>query len=52
MKTVKSKTSLETELEIPNKKTKTALTEHREMKKNKKKYKRYSSFSELLNDIK
>ena len=39
-------------LEIPNKETLEALSEYQEMKTNKKKYKRYSSFSNLLEEVK
>ena len=37
---------------IPNKDTLEALNERQEMKTNKEKYKRYSSFNELLEEIK
>ena len=39
-------------LEIPNKDTLEALSEYQEMKTNKKKYKRYSSFSNILEEVK
>ena len=42
----------EVRLEIPNKKTKEALAEFSEMKKDKKKYKRYDSFEQVLKGIK
>ena len=42
----------EIRLEIPNKETKSALNEYKEMKTNKKKYKRYDSFDEILENTK
>ena len=37
--------------EIPNRVTKAALDEYKEMKENKDKYKRYDSFKELLEEV-
>ena len=37
--------------EVPNKETLAAFDEFEEMKNNKEKYKRYSSFSDILEDI-
>ena len=37
--------------DVPNKKTREALAEFGEMKKNKEKYKRHSSFSEILDEV-
>ena len=42
----------EIRLEIPNKETKNALNEYKEMKTNKKKYQRYDSFDEILENTK
>ena len=41
----------EIRLDVPNKTTREALSEHEDMKKNKQKYKRHSSFAELMEEV-